>query len=232
MSRTDVFKVRHDSLVGVAESSGTEGVINRMGSLVVTDLFTQLILSGYGYHMQAGTESTGDEMTTSIDAILVAGIADNPSGNAMIPLLYEATPGVVADTAALAMAMLEVDKDKVRFADDASGTIYTPANLRTDDPNSASGDFLIMEGSGVVATAKSAVPNSVELGRKYFLEDALANTIGYPGTWDTVVYSINSRPACVLIGPSSCVLHFGSGTALMTAYYVFQFAQFPKALAV
>lgn len=232
MSREDVFRVRHATVPAVGESKGAEGWINRMGSLVVTDLFTQLILSGYGYHMQAGTESTGDGMTTSIDDILVAGIADNPSGNAMIPLLYEATPGVVAATAVIAIAMLEVDKDKVRFADDASGTIYTPANLRTDDPHSATGNFLIMEGSGVVATAKSAVPNSVELGRKNFIEDALTNTLGYPGTWDTVVYSINSRPACVLIGPSSCVLHFGSGTALMTGYYAFQFAQFPKALAV
>lgn len=232
MSREDVFKVRHDTIPAVGESSGAEGIINRMGSLIVTDLFTQLILSGYGYHMQAGTEDAGDEMTTSIDDILVAGIADNSAGNAMIPLLYEATPGVIANTVALAMAMLEVDKDKVRFADDASGTIYTPANLRTDDPNSAAGDFLIMEGAGVVATAKSAVPNSVELGRQYFIEDALANTIGYPGAWDTVVYSINTRPACVLVDASSCVLHFGSGTALMTGYYAFQFAQLPKALVV
>ncbi len=232
MSRDDKFKVRHSTIVAVSESSGAEGIMNRLGSVVVTDLFTQLILSGFGYHMQAGTENAGDGMTNVIDDILVAGIADNSAGNAMIPLLYECTPGVVATTAALAMAMLEVDKDKVRYADDASGTIYTPANLRTDDPNSAAGDFLIMEGSGVVAAAKSAVPNSLELARKDFIEDALANTIGYPGAWDTVVYSINTRPPCVLLDASSCVLHFGSATALLTGYYAFQFAQFPKALVV
>ncbi len=232
MSREDVFRVRHDTIPAVAESSGQEGIINRAGMQIVTDFITQLVLSGYGYHMQAGTEAAGDEMTTAIDDILVAGIADNSAGNAMIPLLYEATPGVIAATAVLAQAMLEVDKDKVRYADDASGTAFTPANLRTDDPHSANGSFLIMEGAGVVATAKSAVPNSVELARKDFLEDVLADTLGYPGTWDTVIYSIRNRSPMVLIDASSCVLHFGSGTALMTAYYVFQFAQFPKALVV
>jgi hypothetical protein len=203
-----------------------------MGSQIVTDFFTQLTLSGFAYHMQAGTENAGDGMTNVIDDILVAGIADNTAGNAMIPLLYEATPGVVAATAVLAMAMLEVDKDKARYADDASGTVYVPANLRTDDPNSANGDFIIMEGAGVVATAKSAVPNSVELARKDFLEDALANTIGYPGAWDTVIYTIRNRPPCVLIDASSCLLHFGSATALLTGYYAFQFAQFSKTLVV
>lgn len=232
MSREDVYRVRHDTIPAVAESSGQEGIINRAGMQIVTDFVTQLVLSGYAYHMQAGTENAGDGMTTAIDDILVAGIADNNAGNAMIPLLYEATPGVIAATAVLAMAMLEVDKDKARFADDGSGTAFVPANLRTDDPHSASGAFLIMEGSGVVASAKSAVPNSVELARKDFIEDTLTNTIGYPGTWDTVIYSIRNRPLCVLVDASSCVLHFGSGTALMTGYYVFQFAQFPKALVV
>ena len=232
MSREDVFRVRHDTIPAVAESSGQEGIINRAGMQIVTDFITQLVLSGYAYHMQAGTENAGDGMTNVIDDILVAGIADNSAGNAMIPLLYECTPGVVAATAALAMAMLEVDKDKARYADDASGTAFVPANLRTDDPHSANGSFLIMEGAGVVANAKSAVPNSVELARKDFLEDALADTLGYPGTWDTVIYTIRNRPPCVLVDASSCLLHFGSATALLTGYYAFQFAQFPKAIVV
>ncbi len=232
MARDDVFLVRHNTVPGVGESNPARAVVNRMGIQVVTDFITQLTLSGFAYHMQAGTENAGDGMTNVIDDILVAMIADNSAGNAMIPLLYEATPGVVADTAVLAMAMLEVDKDKIRWADDASGTAFVPANLRTDDPNAASGFFRIMEGAGVVALAKSAIPNSVELARKDFLENALADTLGYPGTWDTVVYSIRTRPMCVLVDASSIVGHFGSATALMTGYCVLQFAQFSKTLVV
>ncbi len=232
MAREDPFLVRHNTIPAVAESTAVRAVINRLGVQVVTDFFTQLTLSGFAYHMQAGTENAGDGMTNVIDDVLVAMIADNTAGNAMIPLLYETTPGVVAATAVLAMAMLEVDKDKARWADDASGTAFTPANLRSDDPNAASGNFRIMEGAGVVAAAKSAVPNSVELARKDFLEDALANTIGYPGAWDTVVYSIRTRPMCVLVDASSIVGHFGSATALLTGYCVLQFAQFSKTLVV
>ena len=232
MARDDPFLVRHNTIPAVAESTAVRAIINRMGIQIVTDFFTQLTLSGFAYHMQAGTEDAGDGMTSTIDDVLVAMVADNSAGNAMIPLLYETTPGVVADTADLAMAMLEVDKDKIRWANDASGTAFVPANLRSDDPNAASGFFRIMEGAGIVTAAKSAVPNSVELARKDFLENELADTIGYPGTWDTVVYSVRTRPMCVLIDASSIVGHFGSAAALMTGYCVLQFAQFSKTLVV
>ncbi len=230
MAREDVFLVRHNTIPAVSESQAVRAIVNRMGMQIVTDFFTQLTISGFAYHMQAGTEDAGDGMTNVIDDVLVAMIADNTAGNAMIPLLYETTPGVIADTADLAMAMLEVDKDKARYS--SGGTTFVPANLRSDDPNAANGTFSIMEGAGIVAAAKSAVPNTVELARKDFLENELADTIGYPGTWDTVVYSVRTRPMCVLIDASSIVGHFGSAAALMTGYCVLQFAQFDKTLVV
>jgi len=229
MARDDVFLVRHSSTPMLAEGNEERAVINRLGFQVVTDFFTQLVLSGFAYHMQVGTEDAGDGLTDTIDDALCAFVADNSAGNAMIPLLYEINPGVIAG-ATLVMAMLEVDKDKVRYS--SGGTAYVPANLRTDDPNAANGSFYIMEGAGIVAAAKSAVPNSVELARKDFLEDALADTIGYPGAWDPVIYSICSRPPTVLVDASSILGHAGSATAVVTGYGCLQFAQFDKDLVV
>lgn len=231
MGREEVFLTRHNSIPPVGESTSERGVINLLGSQVVTDFFTQLVLSGFAYHMQVGTEDAGYASTTDIDDILVYMIADNSPGNAMIPLLYEINLGVMAG-GLLTMAMLEVDKDKVRYAADASGTVFVPANLRTDDPNSANGTFIIMEGAGIVAAAKSAVPNSMELARKDWTEDALADTLGYPGAWDPCVYTIKNRPPTVLVDASSIVCHNGSNTADTTGYGVLQFAQFDKDLVV
>jgi hypothetical protein len=130
--------------------------------------------------------------------------------------------------------MLEVDKDKVRYA--SGGVAVTPANLNTTDPRSASGAFYITVTAGnadVVPAAKSAVPNSVELARKVITENALANSIGYPGEWKTLVYTVRERPACVMIDASSAVCHFGSATTDVTeACGAFQFAQIEKGLVV
>ncbi len=229
MSREDVFRVRHDTIHAVAESTGTEGIINRMGAQVVTDFVTQLVLSGYAYHMQVGNEDQGVASTLVISDTLVSMVADNSAGNAMIPLLYECTPGVIA-SASIVQAMLEADKDKVRWS--SNGAAFVPANMRTDDPHSANGTFYIIDAAGVITAAKSAVPNSVELARQDFLEDAMSPTIGYPGTWETVVYSIRKRPPFVLLDASSIVAHFGSASADITGYSVLQFAQFPKAIVV
>lgn len=227
MARDDVFLVRHSSIPAVGESNGERAVLNRLGFQVVTDFFTQLVLSGFGYHMQLGTEDAGVNSTTAIDDQLASMVADNSAGNAMIPLMYEVTPGVLA-TATLVQAMLELDKDKVRYV--SGGTAYVPANLRGDDPHPASGSFYV--GPDVTIAAKSAVPNSVELARKFFTEDALTDSIGYPGAWDPCVYSVRTRPAAVVVDASSVVGHFGSATADVTGYAVLQFAQFDKGLVI
>jgi hypothetical protein len=225
MGREDPFIVRYDSLPGVADGNSDRAIMNRVGSLVVTDLMTQLILSGYGYHMQIGTEDAGVASTTSIDDQLAWMVCDNQAGSAMLPLLFEVNIGVLAG-ATLAMSMLEVDKDKVRYS--SGGTAFVPANLRTDDPNSAGGSFYV--GTDVTTAAKSAVPNSVELARKEWVENALADTIGYPMASNPVVYSMKDRPLMVLLDASSVVCHHGAATADATSYGVLQFAQFPKAM--
>ena len=179
--------------------------------------------------MQAGTESTGINSTAAIADTLVWMVADNTVGNAMIPLGYDCTPGVHAG-ATIAMAMLEVDKDIIRYS--SGGTTYVPANLRSDDPNSASGTFKIVAGAGIITAAKSAVPNTVELARKAFTEDALADSIGYPGAWETQVYSIRRDAPVVIVDAGSIVGHFGAAGGDMVGYGSLQFAQFSKTLIV
>jgi hypothetical protein len=227
-SRDDIFLVRASSIPAVGESNQERGILNRMGAQIVTDLLTQMILSGYAYHMQGGTEDAGIAATVAIDDQLCTMLADNSAGNAMIPLLYEVNIGVLA-AATIVTAMLEIDKDKIRY--DSTGNAFVPANLRTDDPNSANGNFYV--GPDVTLAAKSAIPNSVELARKDYIEDALADSLGYPGTWATKVYDIATRPAVVLIDESSFIGHCGSASANdTTGYYVLQFAQFDKNLVI
>lgn len=227
MSTQTIFQVRHSTFAALGEEEKDRAVVNRMGSAIVTDLFTQLILSGYAYHMQAGTENAGVASTGAIDDQTVSILADNSVDFAMLPLLFEVTPGVHGG-ATIAQAMLEIDKDKLRY--NSGGNAYVPSNLRTDDSKTATGAFYV--GADISALAKSAVPNSVELARKDYTEDALANTIGYPGAWDAVVYSIATRPPCVLVGVSSIVGHVGTAGTDFTGYWVLQFAQFSKTLVI
>lgn len=222
MSRDDVFQVRHSSLPAQAEGTEVPAVINRLGLTVVVDFFTQLALSGLTYHVQMGTEDAGVAFTTSIDDQLVSMLADNNAGYSMIPLLFTVNPGVVAG-ATLAMAMLEVDMAKLRYS--ANGTLFVPRNLHAQAPASFNGVAYVAGSSDITTLAKSAVPDSVELARKDYIEDALANTIGYPGAWDSCVYSVKQRPMVATYGVSSLIGHVGSASADLTGYAVIEMAQ-------
>jgi hypothetical protein len=228
MARDDIFQVRHNSIPAIGESNPERAIINRMGMQIVSDFITQMTLSGFAYHMQLGTEDAGANSTTAMDDQLASICCDNIVGQAMIPLLYEVTPGVLA-TATIVQAMLELDKDKVRYT--SGGTAFVPANLRGDDYNAASGVGFYV-GPDVTIAAKSAVPNSVELARKFFIEDTITDSLGYPGAWDPLVYSARLRPIAVLIDASSIIGHFGAATADVVGYAVLQFAQFSKSLIV
>ncbi len=228
MASQTIFQVRHNTFPALGEQDKDRAIVNRFASQIQVDFFTQLVLGGYAYHMQIGTENTGVDSTSVIDDILVWMIADNPDTYAMIPLLYEMNVGVQDGT--LAQTMLEIDKDKVRWADDASGTLYVPANMRSDDNNTAVGDYRV--GTDVVAAGKSAVPNSVELARKFITEDSLADTLGYPGAWASTIYSIADRPPMVLVDASSIIVHFGNNGTDCAGYGALQFAQFDKNLVV
>jgi len=228
MALDKTFKVRHNTIAPVAEGMADQAVVNRMGFQVVTDFFTQMILSGRAYHVQVGTEDAGVETAAALDDQLAFMICDNSAGNCMMPLLYEATPGVIA-AATLIQAALTVDKDIVRYA--SGGTAYVPANLRGDDRNAASGTFYV-QSDDVIPAAQSASPNCIELARQDFIEDTITTSLGYPGAWNTVIYSIRKRPACAIIDAGSIVCQLGAATDQPLSYGVLEFAQFPKALVV
>lgn len=223
MARDDVFQVRHSSLPAISEAAGERGIINRIGAQVVVDFWTQLALSGLTFHVQAGAENAPVTATAAIDDALAFILVDNNAGYCMIPLLYEATPSVIS-TATLVKAMLEVDKGKARYS--SGGTAFTAANLNSQSSAGAfSGVAYVSGASDVVAAAKSAVPLSVELAHRQFFEDALADTIGYPGAHVNEIYNVKNRPMAVTHGASSLIGHLGSTTADVTAYAVLQFAQ-------
>ncbi len=226
MSRDDPFKVRHSTIPALPEGGSDRAIMNRLGSLIVTDFFTQLVLSGFAYHMQNGTEDAPTNWVLTPDDVDFIFLADNPSGNAMIPLACNTTLAALT-TGTSAQSYIEVDKSKARYS--TSGTAFVPANLRSDDPAGATGTFYTgVDGSGT-ALGKSAVPDSIELARQLFHEDAIGTSTG--AEMDSApLYTVRRDPLCVIMGVGSIVVHAGAGTALNTGYATLQFAQFNSAL--
>lgn len=222
MARDDIFLTRHSSIPSIGEGQPDRAIINRLGIQVVTDFFTQLCLSGLTYHVQVGTEDAGVAATGAMDDQLAFMLVDQSAGYALIPLLYEINVGVLAG-GTIAMSMLELDKGKNRYS--AGGAAFVPANLNNQSAAGAFAGTAYICPADITPAAKSAVPLSVELARRTWTEDALADTIGYPGTWDPCVYSVKSRPMAIGHGTCSLIGHHGSATADMTSYGVLQFAQ-------
>ncbi len=228
MASQTIFQVRHDTFPALGEQDKERAVVNRFASQIQVDFVTQLILGGYAYHMQVGTEITGVETGAALDDQLAFMLADNTAGYCMMPLLYEATPGPI-ETATILQAALTVDRLIARY--DSGGAAYVPANLRGDDPKVAVGDFYI-QSTDLIPAAQSSGADCIELARRDFTEDALDPTIGYPGAWRTQVYSINERPPCAIIGVGSIVCQFGAASDQPLSYGALQFAQFDKNLVV
>ena len=210
----------------LAEAAVNEGrreraSVNRLAIREVVDFFTQLQLAGLTFGVQAGTEDAGVAATNTIDDQLAFILADCNATYGVIPLLYEARPTPAADTTTLAMAMLELDMAKKRYS--SAGTVFTARNLLAQAPQAFQG--ACYAGGDIVTLAKSAVPDSVELARKDYFEDALDDKIGYPGWWDPCVYSVKTRPMAVSYGVSAILGHLGSATALITGYARLEFAQ-------
>ena len=225
MAREDPFIVRHASWPAVGESGAERAVMNRLGSLIVTDFVDQLVLAGRAYHMQIGTETAPVNSTAAVDDQLVWMLVDNNAGYAMIPLAYEVAPEFV-DTGVYGEAYLELDKDKKRYS--SGGTAYTASNLRGDDPFSHNGVSYV--GTDITALAKSAVPNTLELSRRLVNEDVVTDPTTGKFMRDTTVYSIRSRPMAVGVDVSSLCCHFGATTADLNGFGLVQWAQVEKAL--
>lgn len=229
MAREDVFRVRNTSWPALGESSSEQAVINRAGAVIVADFLTQLILGGWAYHIQAGTEDAPVASTAAIDDQLAFMLVDQNTGYAMLPLGLQT---IIANwtTGTLFNTMLEADKDKVRYA--SGGTLFVPANLRGDDLHSFSGVAYTVT-ADIVAAAKSAVPNSVELWRAGVIEDAQATPDGAAAALGgKAEYSIRNNPFIVLTDLSSFVVHHGATTADANSYGNFQFAQVEKSLLI
>ena len=228
MARDVPFQIRHTTIPAVGEATDDKAIINRLGSIVVTDFYTQLVLSGFGYHIQVGTEDAPVAFWSTPDDVDFMLLADNSANYAMMPLLCRVTIDALVDGAS-ALAYLEVDKLIVRYS--TSGTAFVPANLRTDDPNSASGSFYTGVGAGGTAAGKSAVPNSVELARHLYFEDNVASSSGGE-TENTPLYAVSRDAPCVIVDVGSILLHWGASATPPTGYAILQFAQFSKTLVV
>lgn len=225
MGREDAFLTRFTSFPAIGEGQRSEAIVNSMGMAIVVDFFTQLILSGFGFHHQIGTEDAPVNSTTSIDDELVWMLVDQNSGYALIPLLAELNLDFV-DTAVNSDVMVELDKEKKRFS--SGGTAQTPENLSGKDAHSFNGSGYV--GTDITALAKSAVPDSIELARKSLTEDAVTDPTTGKLAWNPIVYSVRERPIAVVVDESSLIMHFGAGTADLNGYGVLQFAQVPKSV--
>lgn len=229
MSRDDPFLVRHRSIPQISEANADRAIINNFGAQVVIDLVLQWLLSGFCFHMQTGTEDAPITTNGPLDPTKPIMVADNSSG-VMVPLRFEANISAFT-TETLVQAMLEADMGKVRYS--SGGTVFVPKQLNgaATSANAANGIFYTIEGSDIVAAAKTAVPGSVEFARRTMGEDAIAD----PGVGmlrgDSDVFNIRRQGSIIVPTPGSILAHFGSATADVTGYGVLEFAQFSTGLA-
>jgi hypothetical protein len=228
MGREDHHIVRHQSIPSLGESNSDRAIMNKFGAAVVVDLVTQWLLSGYCFHMQTGTEDAPITTNGPLDDTKPVMLADNNSG-VIVPLLYEVSIAAHSTSTAIE-AMLEVDMDKKRYS--SGGTVYVPEQMNNAATSAAAanGTFYTIEGSDIVALAKTAVPASIELARKTLSEDAIGDPAGAQIALDKI-FSIRERPPVIANTPSSICAHFGSATADVTGYGQLEFAQFAAALA-
>lgn len=228
MGRDSVYRVRNTLVAAGADGLATEGAINRFGGVIVADFYTQLLLAGFCFHMQTGTEDAPSTSNTTVDDTKAMIIADCTSG-AMLPLFADIVFATWA-AATTIQAMFEADMDKARYS--SGGTVFVPEqmNKAATSADAASGSFFTIEGSDLVAAAKSAVPASVELAHAVYSEDALATvTDGMAGGKPPLFTTKNQTPV-ILTNPGSLLVHFGA-SADITAYGSLDFAQFPQGIA-
>lgn len=225
---TDTFKVENAAIAVHGEGQVTPGALNRAGAQVVVDFITHLYLAGYVYHVQAGTEDAPATATASIDDQLAFILMDQNAGYAAIPLAAQVK---IANwsTSTLFNSMVEVDMAKNRYA--SGGTAFTPRNLRGDTPYSWNGAAYVAGASDIVAAAKSAVPDSVELWRGTVVEDAQATPDAAAANTE-LAFSARNHPLACAIDAAAIILHCGAATADPSVYALLQAAQFSKTLVV
>ena len=227
MARDDVFRVRHQTIPALAEAQADQAIINKFGAQITVDFYTQLLLSGLCFHMQTGTEDAPATSNATMDDTKAMIIADCLSG-AMIPLFADINFATWA-AATTIQAMFEADMDKARFV--SGGTVFVPEQMNkgATGAEAANGTFRTIEGSDIVAAAKSAVPASVELKHQVYSEDTLATVIDGMAGGKPPLFTTKEQTPVILTNPGSLLLHFGA-SADITAYGSLDFAQIPVAL--
>lgn len=226
MGREDPFEVRN-SLVIAGEGNAQRAALNRAALQITVDLIDHLVLAGYAYHVQIGTEDAGVASTTSIDDELVWMLVDQNDGYATIPLLCSVAFDF-ADTSVNGDLMLELDMDKNRWS--SGGTAFTPENLAKDGSRSYNGSAYV--GTDITTAAKSAVPASVEFARKALTEDAVTDPTTGKMAYNPVLYSAKLHPLAKVVDTGSVIVHFGAGTADFTGYGILQVAQVDDGLLI
>jgi len=226
---------------GIARNAGyrtaTDGqevssfAVNKRQELIVVDFWTQLVLEGRMFHIQLGTENAPVNTTAVPDDILVWCLVDGQAGTTIIPSFVDITLTTFANTAVTGDAMLEIDRAKNRYT--SGGTAYVPENLRTDRPRASNAAAYVWS-TDIVASAKTAVPGSIEIARKK-LFDAAPTTTNEPSDFLAnlrPLYTVATQPAVAIVGVGSMIIHAGCATADTYLYGMAQWAELPTSAVI
>lgn len=203
---TDLANVKQNSYSNWGDGQDRPPRANRRGELVVCDFWTQLVLDGRMFHMQIGTESTPVNCTVAAADTLVWALVDGAAGTTYIPALWEVSFDLLTN-ATNVEAYFEIDRAKARWI--SGGTSYVPENMRTDRPR-VSVAAAAYVGADITASAKTAVPGSIEIGHHKFMEDNITTAAG--AAFHHYKLTAKNRPMGVIVGVGSMIGHFASGT--------------------
>ena len=217
--------VRQNSYGNFPEGQDRNIRINRRAETVVTDFWLQMVLDGRMFHMQVGTENEPVPGTVAIDDELVWMLVDGAAGTVWLPAIVNIEVEGASTSANLA-SMFEIDNSKVRFT--SGGSAFVPANLRTDSPRDSVAATARV-GTDITASAKTAVPGSMEIARIAHWETSPTAT-NEPSDFvsnNRVLFSAQTQPGVALVGVGSMLVHHG-GSADVTSYGYMQWAELPN----
>jgi hypothetical protein len=210
------FMVVRNALRNLQNESKTWANLSPFGDITNMSWIDALILAGYGYHVQVGTEDAPVASTTSIDDQLVWALVDVPTGKTIIPIYAEVVTATWT-TATLINMMLEIDPGKVRYS--SGGSAFAPLNMNTGCATSSGCNAYV--GTDVTVAAKSTT--SMEIARLAGSEDNVGTSTGAENHFK---FNAKERGIHVIKGPGSFLVHYGAASADVTGYGCFQFLAF------
>jgi len=207
-----------------------EFAVNKRKELIVIDFWTQLMLEGRMFHIQAGAESAPIDCTLSPDDELAWMLLDTSVGTTTIPTYIDVWISTCANTAETVEGIVEIDRAKNRYVSD--GGAFVPENMRSDRPRVSTGAAYV--GTDIIAAVKTAVPGSMEIARVSYFETTPTAT---NEPCDFIMnaprlYSVLDRPPVAVVGVGSIITHFGCGTEVTKAYGLMEWAELPTSAVV